>query len=460
MTRIELGGEGDPIPILALPDPSLLGELPSTVIEFEDGDIFDKQWWTNLGYTNFEVWCVGAAGGRGGSPGRPQWIEMDSQTNPTMPVDVWDAYKELDVLIWESGSQFESYNGIWWYENGRMIDTPGWYPGRPDLFPYGATDYWVHWADRLFPNRNPIQSITYKVDPILEEELDTTPPYIPLRFGLGGGGGGGGTHVVSGELSILPDFSPIVIGKAGKDAAPGQQRASGFWTPPKADKVGDLDTLYGTGYARRLVEVSHIVSNWQYGFVEPLPQFLPPQPGEDGGSTSFAGNVCRASGGKGGNPAFIWEGGVKKIDGSGGQGGVGGQLIAGGGAAGSTDYNPGKEGTWINGIGKGGGGGRGGAVPTGVDPTRDATSGGRGTMSYADTSVYGRGEVWSYWVRIRRRYDIYTGELLEASPEVTTSKYVAGGGGGVRALRKYPYGSRAQGYNPNGHVVMRLTKPS
>lgn len=470
MTRIDLGGKGDPIPILALPDPSLLGKLPSTVIEFKDGDVFDKQWWTNLGFTHFEVWCVGAAGGRGGSHGRPQWITMYSLPDayPSMPLDVWEAFKELTVLNWESGLKFETYDGVWWHENGHMIETPGWYPGRPDLFPYGETDWWIHWADRLFPNRDPERAITFKVDPVLDEQFDNEPahpptPYVPpVRFGLGGAGGGGGTHVVSGELSALPDFSPIVVGAAGKDSGPGQQRVNGVWTPPKTDRTGDLDTLWGTGYYRRLVEVSHIFARWQYRFVEPLPQFLPPQPGEDGGSSSFGGNICRASGGKGGRPTFIWEGGEKKLDGSGGEGGIGGQLLAGGGAAGSIDHNPGKEGTWVNGIGKGGGGGRGGAAQStyGTEPTRDATSGGRGTMSYADTSVYGRGELWSYWVRVERAYDIYTGELDRVKSTVTESKYVPGGGGGVRALRKYPYGSKAPGYNPNGLVLMRLTKIS
>lgn len=476
MTRIELGGKGDPIPILALPDPSLMGELPSTVIEFKDGDLFDKQWWMNLGFTHFEVWCVGASGGRGGSIGRVVWPQLWSDPsdpspplydpwNPPMPPDLWEMYKEREVLIWESGLKFEGYNGVWWYQNGPMINTPNWVYGQP------STDFWVHWADYLTPNRDPLNVVTYH-SPYLEEESDIITPYGQpseprFPFGLGGGGGGGGTQVVRGALVALPDICPVVVGQAGADSGPGQMRVNGPWVTQKSDFMTflqepnwELGYAGWSGYQKRLNQLDRLIAVWQYRYPDSMPTFLPPQPGGDGGASSFGGNICRASGGQGGHSAMMWEGGVRKLDGAGGDGGVGGQLAVGGGAVGSKEDKPGADGTWINDIGKGGGGGRGGASTDWNAPTRNATSGGKGTMSYADISVHGKGELWSYWVRIDRRYSHYTGLVEYETPTITTSKYVPGGGGGVRALKKYPYGSRAAGYNPNGHVLIRLTKIS
>ena len=467
--KIHLGGKGDPIPLIALPDPNLIGTLPSTIVEFEDTEdenLFDKNWWMDLGFTHYEVWCVGAAGGRGGSTGRVDAVEFHYYDN--MPEDIWTAYKEARVLKWESGMSYELYNGVWWYQNGPSV-----YMGP------GATnsDYWVHHADEFFPDRDPERAIDYK-DPFIIEEYDggvVQPPLYnqaPPPVSQGGGGGGGGTQVMNGALADLPDICPIIIGKAGADAGIGQVRAPGLWTPTKADILGyDLDApITGTGYAARDREVNRIVNRWLIRVQEPLPAFPSPQPGGDGGASSFGGNVCQASGGKGGRPALIWVEGARKLDGFGGEGGVGGRLEAGGGAAGGKvvtvdqRIRPGEDGTWINRIGKGGGGGLGGVGHVSYSQyygtARDATSGGRGTMSYADTSVHGKGGSWSYWTRRTYKHVFYDEDetLSPYPPEVTTNKWVPGGGGGVRILRKFPYGSRAEGYNPNGHVIIRLTK--
>jgi len=64
--RIELGGQGSPIPPEALPDGlGADGLLPPITLTFNSADEFDKNVWTSFGYEIFTVMVVGAAGGRG-----------------------------------------------------------------------------------------------------------------------------------------------------------------------------------------------------------------------------------------------------------------------------------------------------------------------------------------------------------------------------------------------------------
>lgn len=448
MSQIELAGQGGPIPNIALPDPNIDPNMPVQILELKNGDVFHKEDWVTLGFTRFEVWCVGAAGGRGGSTGRLDHGEFHYYES--MPPDIWEYYKEQKVLISEGGMQYQGYNGIWWYQNGPLIQLAGW----------ASSDYWVHHADAIYPARNAERAINYK-NFYIEEDSDQipAPDYTIIRLRFGGGGGGGGTQLVSGLLDDLPDDCPVVVGQAGANGAIGQVRINGPWTPQKNLDFGYYLTegpLFFTGYEGRLEQLTKWIAQWTYRFPSPMPSFYPPQPGGDGGASSFGGNVCQASGGKGGRPGLSWVGGVRTFDGAGGDGGVGGQLEAGGGAAGSNSNVPGADGTWISRIGKGGGGGRGG-----VDdyPIQDGTNGGRGTMSYADTSVYGEKDPVSYWVKTERTDVSYDVERPATENQVaTTKKYIPGGGGGVRALGKFPYGSRATGYSPNGTVVLRLIK--
>lgn len=67
MTRIELNGEGLPIPTEALPDGLVEGGLTPLTFTFDEDGSFDKTEWVALGFTIFEVMCVGGAGGRGGN---------------------------------------------------------------------------------------------------------------------------------------------------------------------------------------------------------------------------------------------------------------------------------------------------------------------------------------------------------------------------------------------------------
>jgi hypothetical protein len=225
----------------------------------------------------------------------------------------------------------------------------------------------------------------------------------------GGAGGGGGLHRVQGLLSALPSSCPVVIGAGG--------------TLGKEDpsNVG-------------------LITN-----------------GGDGGTSSFNGTTCQASGGKGGQraqsnsltaPTFA----------NGGDGGVGNRGNAGGGGLGGTAGTPtasgpgtpgtaGADGTWNGTIGSGGGGGAGGVGKYGGAGTtcNAATSGGKGSYNPGDTSVYG------------------PGDNPDTDPESNSPSVIPGGASGAKAtpLNGLPYiygssyGSRHAG-DP-GAVVIRLT---
>jgi hypothetical protein len=206
--------------------------------------------------------------------------------------------------------------------------------------------------------------------------------------------------------------------------------------------------------------------------------FIAPQNGGDGGASIFGPDaegrdICRASGGQGGRGArvdpmiasYFANGDLaglitQRYGGNGGEGGVGGRAAAGGGAAGgyltpgaapTAWYHNASDGTWLDNIGAGGGGGLGGSThmslrdPTTFEshylpppvPEKNAGKGGKGSFSYADTSVYGPGQP-------SRLYDPGTS--------------MPGTGGGARLNRTAGYGSRALNFNPNGAVLIRLTK--
>lgn len=63
--RFLLNGKGEPIMEIALPEYTLSGSLPPQTLILEDGVPFLKADWMSLGYTHYEVFCVGGAGGRG-----------------------------------------------------------------------------------------------------------------------------------------------------------------------------------------------------------------------------------------------------------------------------------------------------------------------------------------------------------------------------------------------------------
>lgn len=187
----------------------------------------------------------------------------------------------------------------------------------------------------------------------------------------GGAGGGGGIQKISGLLSALPDTVNIEIGSGGN---------------PGTDDVSD-PTLTTDG--------------------------------SDGGYSTFNGTACQASGGKAGHRAQDVYGSTNAVlHSDGGDGGLGGTIVAGGGGAGGiargepsglpvvaqTDATPGS---WnpTTGIGGGGGGGAGGlgtyfggnATTGGVTMRAQfwGTSGAGGAFDPTDTSVYSPGSTAS-----------------------------------------------------------------
>jgi hypothetical protein len=166
---------------------------------------------------------------------------------------------------------------------------------------------------------------------------------------VGGTGGGGGFHRVRGLLSALPTTCPVVVGIGGANGN---------------DHNSD-PTLTTDGF--------------------------------DGGYSSFNGTTCQASGGKGGKRAKT-NSLTLATHADGGDGGIGGRIAAGGGAPGGiagdpTIVNsgyPGGDGTLLNNIGKGGGGGAGGLSQYGgALAIVYGTIGGLGSYNPGDTSVYG-----------------------------------------------------------------------
>ncbi len=95
-------------------------------------------------------------------------------------------------------------------------------------------------------------------------------------------------------------------------------------------------------------------------------------------------------------------------------------------------------------VGKGGGGGHGGAHSAdggGTLPQINGSAGGRGSYSVGDTSVFGPG-----------------GPVL---PDEAQRYLIAGAGGGAKALpltlQALVYGSKVDGGSGNGIVIIRLT---
>jgi len=84
--RVHFRGEGLGIPPYALPDPGEDSNVPVLVRVLQDGVPFVPDQYIAMGYDRYEVWVVGAAGGRGGAPAnvdvRWQYYLEQPVTNP------------------------------------------------------------------------------------------------------------------------------------------------------------------------------------------------------------------------------------------------------------------------------------------------------------------------------------------------------------------------------------------
>lgn len=348
MSHIEFGGHGSPMPDIGIPDPHLSEHLPTQILELADGVPFQKTDWVALGYTHYEVWCVGAAGGWGGGIFEDvQWPTVGTVEHA--PDDIWAARIAALAYYDTRLSPPKNFYSDYYTTIGSPVPLTlpyGYlsmtYPGMPGWSGSGYTYDLTHYQSEEYYNPNHLMPVTTYFAPYFTQS--------PNAFG--GAGGGGGLHVVSGRLADLPDSVEVVVGKVGADAATGQVKANGLWVPPLPPP-----DPYDPNSA------------WDTRYPSSLPSYAPPGPGGDGGASTFGGDICQASGGKGGHSAVAWIDGVLMVDGRGGDGGVGGQSEAGGGAAGGLSeelvYNQnlkrvGQDGTWDGTVGQGGGGGRGG----------------------------------------------------------------------------------------------------
>jgi len=511
MSRIEFDGKGTPIPALALPPFGGESDLPSTVLTFNENADFPVAEYITLGFTHFEAWCVGAAGGRGGDA-TDHYTFLSKRETRTVPQDVWNLARELAVFddYWEQNSDYHS-----WYYNYPYFFTPSqWPPGYVAAPAWPPGVYPPPVVNRLYTGRDtawygewpyilPYDGTTFRASDIIRFNIDrlnalgiTIPPsmdftylqifdmlhpvhsmqfitwngaiLIPEIKSMGGGGGGGGFHKVVGALDDLPESIPVVVGKEGTDAGYAQVQQLGSWTPEP-----QYSSYYGGGvhgiHAARAAEIHNFLRPYLNSYPNPTTFSGNPQKGQDGGVSSF-GDVAQASGGQGGEPGMVWDGSKFINKGHGGAGGIGGRLEAGGGAAGSiAEGVNGADGIWLpeTGIGQGGGGGKGGlptesgggyyGQPSGIKQ-HPATAGGQGSYSFGDTTVYGQRQFRQPWTYIKPVVS-YPSENITYVPTVDTNYLVtAGGGGGARPFPTVKVGSRAVGYSPNGIVIVRLTK--
>lgn len=500
MPQIDFDGEGTPIPTVALPPFGSDGDLPQTTLTFTDSTDFSVADYMSLGFTHFEALCVGAAGGRGGDSVTSLFFATE-YFRRAVPQDVWNLHLEAVRLR----SYFQ----------------------------------WAEWDNTAAAGGLTAVQVEEQQNPRHIMEFGVVKQILPRLTqqdyeATGGGGGGGGFQRVSGTLESLDAVIPIVVGKAGPDAPAGVSRVNGLYTPAMTDPSGPHGIYsYGYGgywqgqnpisphsaqnvfvangqpipaqYQQRWIDIANFFDSYLFTYPDPHVTFLPPQPGGDGGPSSFADGVSMASGGKGGAPGKVYNGVTDlnnpygfAVKGDGGDGGIGGQLEAGGGGKGSAiNTANGEDGFWhpLDGIGAGGGGGKGGYIKTsGQDQgLKMASAGGQGSYSYADASVYGPRQMrslyappYSMWGKgklkgpsdyfgdyidsqsslipngeIEYRYDAPAAIDPRFGDRYTTATpllVIPGGGGGARPLKNLKFGSRSLGYSPDGVVVLRLSR--
>lgn len=264
------------------------------------------------------------------------------------------------------------------------------------------------------------------------------------RYVFGGAGGGGGVHRIKGRLALLPTLVPVVVGAAGANGA------ASVVNSPFHDWRSGSD-----GYAATPT----------------------PNPGTDGGASSFGGTICRASGGKGGIGLSGGAGGIGNKDGAGGGLTQAYTGSTGDGTGGGGVVTPGhmNQGAWDGKIGAGGAGANGtvpkalgGGFGSGGTSIADAVRGADGAYSAADPSVSGKGEAglgfgFDY-TRIIPDGTTGYNKLVASHYDVLGAKPGAGGGATAFPLTGslFQYGSKSGsslgvGIHPDGIVIVRLT---
>lgn len=394
MSRVYLAGEGVPIPISALPDPNLDSNFPPQAFLFTESGSFEKTDYENLGYTHFEVICIGGAGGRGGGATDSVmfWI---SGVYEHVPDDIWNAEKAL--MTPAEQANLETLN-----------------PTHVVFVKTAHSGFLVH----------------------------------PAYF-FGGAGGGGGLHVAAGLLADLPDESAVVVGQVGADAPLGHIQSNGPWTPLPLDMNSPNMSRPIWGWANRYPGVRTVVFPPVVGSDGGASTFNDDTcqasggkggrpaiswPGADfaldgvGGEGGSGGRTAAGGGGAGATteanaPDGTWDGTV-------GKGG-------GGGHGGNPFYNP---------------------PGPGDIAAHSAGNGGRGAYSFADTSVFGPRQSKQNSLVDHFLFSSVTGDLTTVTQTEDGPTYEGGGGGGAKLNGLEHYGSRAPGAHPDGAVFVRLTK--
>lgn len=478
--RVELGGLGDPIPTEAFPVGDDGGKLPQLALMLEDGQVFVPGDYISLGYTHYEVWVVGAAGGQGGNA--DDLVKWDIETSTeSIPDEVWIPYYN-DILA--NKTQYAEFLSQWL---GYGVDPAesGWptpysaggpgasswpmrdmrHPHPKDPSPGSFVPGWQNFIDWAHPGR------------LWTVKHYSNPRVVTHNPQFGGGGGGGGFQRVSGILTDLPEEIDVAVGQAGVNAPFGQNEVNGpmDWGPPVTDQgqPGGNNKEHGglDGWS------------WAHRYPDPKPMLYPPSAGGDGGHSAF-GDIAKASGGKGGGPAIQWSATaegvpVAQLTASGGRGGIGGSDVAGGGGLGAFSLAQippdGSDGQWNKDteIGQGGGGSRGGQPPvlelvnygmvgerwTRIRDVMYSSGGGRGSFSYDDTSVYGpRDNGDTVYAAIAFHFGGHSqvGSYNDNYWVYGVVPAIAGGGGSVKLPGKRFFGSQAPSYNRNGAVLLRL----
>ena len=99
MTRIHLNGEGIAIPLEALPEGLIDSGTAPLLFNMPDGEDFVPADFIGLGFTHYEVYCIGGAGGRGANETDTVRIWTRTQTKEVMPLALWNEYKENQAAL-------------------------------------------------------------------------------------------------------------------------------------------------------------------------------------------------------------------------------------------------------------------------------------------------------------------------------------------------------------------------
>lgn len=95
---------------------------------------------------------------------------------------------------------------------------------------------------------------------------------------------------------------------------------------------------------------------------------------------------------------------------------------------------------------------------SGIRPELTATDGGRGSFSYADTSVHGPRQYRGFGFTLKRTFE--NGDLISEIWVPASGVIYPGTGGGAKIPGQRKFGSRAVGFSPNGAVLIRLSRIS